>query len=252
MKKLIPALCLLLISAVVMSTASFAWFSMNTQVKAKGMTVKANAQNGIVISDTVKETWSAETSSTTTKASLYPTSTADGTNWYVNASTNAAQSTGSDYVGDYKSVPSTDAAKYYQENKFYIRSSTNEAQTKNLFIKSVTVTKPATEGTANLNKSLRVLVMYGSNVYIYAPETRAEYTVNGETAVTPLVAGTTENQQIGTTSISIPKKGDTPLEVKIYVYFEGEDPECKSDNLDIDNLDELTVSVTFEAKDATT
>jgi hypothetical protein len=44
MKKLIPALALLIISAVVMSTASYAWFSMNTQVTATGMQVKAQVE----------------------------------------------------------------------------------------------------------------------------------------------------------------------------------------------------------------
>ena len=36
-RKLIPAVVMLLVSAVLMSTASFAWFSMNKQVTATGM-----------------------------------------------------------------------------------------------------------------------------------------------------------------------------------------------------------------------
>lgn len=44
-KKIIPALCMLLISAVLMGTSTYAWFSMNTTVKAKGMEVKAKADS---------------------------------------------------------------------------------------------------------------------------------------------------------------------------------------------------------------
>ena len=42
-RKLIPAIAMLLISAVMMSTASFAWFTMNTQVEANGMQITAVA-----------------------------------------------------------------------------------------------------------------------------------------------------------------------------------------------------------------
>ena len=44
-KKLIPALCMLLISAVLMGTSTYAWFSMNKSVKAEGMSVTAQTNN---------------------------------------------------------------------------------------------------------------------------------------------------------------------------------------------------------------
>ncbi|MBP5209532.1 MAG: hypothetical protein J6125_01595, partial [Clostridia bacterium] len=52
MKKLIPALCLLLISAAMLGTSTFAWFSMNTTVSATNMTVKATASKNLLISKT--------------------------------------------------------------------------------------------------------------------------------------------------------------------------------------------------------
>ena len=48
-RKLIPALAMLLISAVMMSTASFAWFTMNTEVTATGITVTAVAPKSLWI-----------------------------------------------------------------------------------------------------------------------------------------------------------------------------------------------------------
>ena len=44
-KKLIPALCMLLVAAVLMGTSTFAWFSMNDQVTATGMQVVVKSDN---------------------------------------------------------------------------------------------------------------------------------------------------------------------------------------------------------------
>lgn len=52
MRKLLPAFAMLLVSAVMMSTASFAWFSMSTTAAADGMQVKATASSSLVISGT--------------------------------------------------------------------------------------------------------------------------------------------------------------------------------------------------------
>ena len=44
-KKLIPALCMLLVAAVLMGTSTFAWFSMNTSVTATDMQVVVKSDN---------------------------------------------------------------------------------------------------------------------------------------------------------------------------------------------------------------
>lgn len=45
MKKLIPALCMLLVAATLLGTSTFAWFSMNDRVTANGMTVTAASES---------------------------------------------------------------------------------------------------------------------------------------------------------------------------------------------------------------
>ncbi len=45
MKKLIPAICMTLIAAVMLASSTFAWFSMNTSVTANGMEVVAKSDN---------------------------------------------------------------------------------------------------------------------------------------------------------------------------------------------------------------
>ncbi len=49
MKKLIPAIVMLLVSAVVLSTASYAWFSTTTTASADGMSVTAEAPSSVLI-----------------------------------------------------------------------------------------------------------------------------------------------------------------------------------------------------------
>lgn len=51
-RRLIPAIAMLMVSAVLMSTASFAWFSMNNSVTATGLTVTASAPTSLMISVT--------------------------------------------------------------------------------------------------------------------------------------------------------------------------------------------------------
>ena len=42
-KKLIPAFCMLLVSAILLGSSTYAWFSMNDTVKATGMQINAIA-----------------------------------------------------------------------------------------------------------------------------------------------------------------------------------------------------------------
>lgn len=87
MKKLIPAIVLLLVSAIVMSTASYAWFSMNTVVTANNMEVKAVAEQGLLINEVATAgdaNWDDDANTTASGAiSLHATSTANTSTWYV-------------------------------------------------------------------------------------------------------------------------------------------------------------------------
>lgn len=51
-KKLIPAVCMLLIASMLMGTTTYAWFSMNRTVTATNMQISAKADSSLVISKT--------------------------------------------------------------------------------------------------------------------------------------------------------------------------------------------------------
>lgn len=100
-KKLIPALCMLLVSAVMLGSTTFAWFSMNNTVTATGMEVAAKSDElflTIKYGSTYDETHSktTATSGTTTKTELLPvdhgTVTGEGTGTHTDI-TSAADMT---------------------------------------------------------------------------------------------------------------------------------------------------------------
>lgn len=158
---------------------------------------------------------------------------------------------------------------YYAMHSFYIKSSA-EAITKPLYITNVEATLPTTQNSANLNKALRVLVRLSSDAStakVYSPVyAAAGYSVatsagkfEGEgaatkAAVTPIDASGADGL-IATASQSflnttIPASNADPLRIDIYLYFEGEDPNCISNNLTA-TLDTINVSVTFATQTKT-
>ena len=111
-KKIIPALCMLLISAVLMGTSTYAWFSMNTTVSATGMQVTANSDSKfLLISKENSEISAIRTEGKTTVAlmdgekALYPVAL-DGTDptaanvWYTGKNLYQATDTVGELISD--------------------------------------------------------------------------------------------------------------------------------------------------------
>ena len=311
-KKLIPAIAMLLLSAVLMGTSTYAWFSMNTKVTATGMQVQAKAESGLLISaDLTAESWANSDASTYASAiSMVPTSTKTGAagEWYHNSSTSADNATGSTYIGVYKTLSAAadsdsniqvattdlkdgdgvaevtykngsvagytaaDDTAYYLRNEFYLKSSGGNLviggdgtkDYEKLAIKDVTVTNTA--GSPALDASLRIGIKVGSaNMVILAPYAAAAgtgsgtgtitYALNGTANATTAYKGlitatapavTTYNANVDTGFVgTIPASTtNTPTVVSIYIWYEGEDVNCKSNNITA-SLDALTVSVSF-------
>ena len=278
-KIIVPALGVLLLSTAASVTGTVAWFSMNNFVTATGMNVTAKAENGIIISNAADgTTWKDSAISTRTATlAVKPTSTATGATWVHSTSNNAAlantgnayaaltpvfdTTTGAGYI-DENSNETFDAATdsaYYAMHSFYIKSSA-QAITNTLYITNVKATLPTTQNSADLNKALRVLVKLNGNdssakVYspVYAAANYSVATTSGASATTPVTpinaSGTNGLIAVGSqeflASQVIPANDtNAPLQIDVYLYFEGEDPNCISNNLKA-TLDEINVSVTF-------
>lgn len=285
-KKLASAAAMLLLSAAMLGTSTYAWFTMNKEVTVTGMKLKATAEQGLVISDYTKADWKTDWEVTMANAAvLAPTSTpALPTPTWVRAQSSELDDaqpldpqgeTYSDITLTYDGDPTTGegigsatrtvtvgsgteanstnvTTNYVLLRKFYIKSTGDTAWNQNLVIDEVTAT---TSGTAMaLDNSLRVLVKVGTNAFIYAPvqdagsgTTTMSYRWKDTTAVTAL-APTDDSTCTSVTSIPAASSTD-PIEVSMYMYFEGEDANCKSSNASGLTLNDITVSAKFKTAD---
>ena len=275
-RKLMASASMLLVSIMTLSSATYAWFTMNKEVSVTGMEVKAKAYNGLVISGDNKSTWKTDWDvAMTTGVELYPTSTngAASPSWAVayskdfddaNKNQTGSGATYADITPSYTTSGTTGdtftngvdgigqtgdpSRSYVLKKTFWIKSTGESAWTSSINVKSVTaeVADTSGSGTANLNKALRVLVVSGSDAFVYAPVTGYDNAINfkGTTAVT-LVPATTSSNLASVTSI--PNTDAGAIRVDMYIYYEGEDQNCKSSNIAAISVDTLKVSAEFEA-----
>lgn len=150
-----------------------------------------------------------------------------------------------------------DGRQYYLVNEFNIRSVSSTKPASRLKVESVSATLPASANSGELDKSLRVAVVCGDKSVIYAPVTGASATYNVATSVdsngnatldgnVKALAANVTSEEIAAT---VPAKGNTTfggVDVRIYVYYEGEDSNHFSNNL-TSIIDEISVSVNFIA-----
>ena len=161
MKKLIPGILMLLISAVLLSTASYAWFSMNDKVTATGMQVQAVTDGSLYISNAhAKPAYTDITDGSVdfnmnTCVELRPTSTIDVTNWYASAAARADQYDKASSTA-YTPVAVANVGQYRLLKTVYVRS---EKNFDNLVVTGVTIESThgsSASGSDVLEKSITV------------------------------------------------------------------------------------------------
>ena len=221
-RKLIPALAMLLISAVLMSTASFAWFSMNEQVTATGMEITAQSDNvWLAINEgaSFDATKAVTVFTSQSTATLYPVALKDSVDltagipsggmyqaslWYYAYSNNAASSAAT--TGQ-KAIDQSNLGAYVASETFSIGLSDISTVTSvdDLRLKSVTL--PA-------NTGISIVIVCGDYVYNIT-ESNANYNKIIADVVT-----------------------DAGVTVTVYYYINGEDT-----NVTTNNIANLTGSV---------
>lgn len=253
-KVLAAAIALMTLSTAASITGTVAWFSANQIVTAQGMSVNAQAEEGIVISNATSGPYnvSANAADATVKA-LKPASTWNCADWYHSVSTDPSLA---NTTQQYTEITSGIASEHYVKHDFYIRSSAASVLTvASLNVQQVTASVNGSGELQELSKSLRVGVVFDADTaktaYLYAPITgyTASYSVHQSSdattahtkAVTPL-AGTTVSQCSGVTTI--PNNVTVGTKASVFIWFEGEDAACKSDNI-VASLQQLDVTVSF-------
>ena len=158
-----------------------------------------------------------------------------------------------DNVAGYQAANDT---AYYLMTRFYLKSSGDAIAVNGTqkWLKISKLTLSGVTGSGALDAALRVGVKIGSHVKILAPfaAATATYPVGPSETSTTAYLGTlasngnyAPNVDTGLTgSETIPAASATPLNVDIYLWYEGEDHNCISNNY-AQTIDTLSVSLEF-------
>jgi len=86
MRKMIPAVIMLLISAMLVGTSTYAWFSMNKTVTVTGMAVKARGNDNVTIS--IDDSTYDFSINETRTGNLKPASSVNGVSFFYTSTSN--------------------------------------------------------------------------------------------------------------------------------------------------------------------
>lgn len=208
-KKIIPALVMLLVSAVLLSTASYAWFSMNTKVTATGMKVKAKSDAIFLeIKGSEDSDYSIE-GTNSLDAELYPvahddfSALADVTilnNWYYRYNDNAGDADSSMTDKAYISA----FTNYVAETSYFVRLHDGSAETGyDLYVSGITIPE---------NTGITVIIA-GADGYKEFSETAESIAFNADDVLSETVTGTAQV-------------------ISVYIYFDGNNSNVYTDNVD--------------------
>lgn len=269
-KKLIPAIVMLMFSAVMLVTSSFAWFSMNKNVAATGMSVTAQGKQIYlqIVENTVPfvsggKQVEATAKTPNNKGTLLPTNVkkSDGTTNYDSGEFVWVTAEGTDAEngaakGKYKTVTDEEANPYIK-NTFKIRldptAGANEAEAP-LKVSGVTFSnQDDIAKTEHLARSVSVLVVCTykeSSVDVVKTQlfTQADV-VDTSVAKDALPDVGKFTKTAGDEALTKDDKFKNPeagyVTVDIYVFFNGDSKHCTLEELGKATLNNYSVTVGF-------
>lgn len=248
-KQMGAAIAMVLVAAVALGSATFAWFVSNNSVKATTSNIAAQSNSAyLVIDKTVTSTSSTgAVTSAVGKKELYPAKTEKGQSgnavWksaYASSAMASTMKPGSEFtIGDGTAAKAVDA-NYAVKNTFYVGTGTYDGEFTNLHITGVTVTNPATTENKNLGDALRVLVVCGEKWEVWSGK---GIQLSSSSDSNPLSAS-----NLLATDNAVIKSGED-AQIDVYLYYDGDDTNVYSNNLE--NIKTTAgdngVTITFEA-----
>lgn len=254
-KILLSSIAMLLVALVALGSATFAWFSVNKTVVADTMKVQAIAADGLVINNTQTAAFASKVSFANNVTSLQPVS--------YNVALNAAMPTGyiaKDVKKDGGAVwaSATDNADVNTfvaapalPNSTYSDSTKKFNATTNVARYDVDV---ASSGDA-ISKSVNVQITASGDGTTYAKAALVKegkviaFYTDGQaysaiTSTTPTIATAIAASGSVQAMDSVPEQNDAQA-FQLYVWFEGNDPQC----LDTNQSKEANFTLTFTLAD---
>ncbi len=244
-KQLGAAIAMVLVAAVALGSATYAWFVSNDTVTATSSTISAQSNSAYLVIDTQKTSTASTSSKAYTDANkaLYPAAIekVDGkASWYSQYAEKTTEKTAKAGT-KFTIVDKTDAAAakgtadaaanmdYAIKETFFIGTGSYDGEFTDLKVNGLTIASPAAGN--ELSSAMRVLVVCGDNWQVWS--------ATGEL----LQSGSAAGEAIAS---SVSKDND--VQVDVYVYYDGDDTNIYSDNLsDLDTDDANSVTVSFSA-----
>lgn len=246
-KQMGAAIAMVLVAAVALGSATFAWFVSNNSVKATTSNIAAQSNSAYLVIDktTTSTSSTGVVTSAVDKKELYPAKTEKGQDgkavWksaYASSADASMMKSGSEFtIGDGTAAKAVEA-KYAVENTFYVGTGTYDGEFTNLHITDVKVTNPGTPDNKNLGNALRVLVVYGEKWEVWSG--------NGIKLSSSVDSPTAGGDLLATDEVI---KSGHDAEVKVYLYYDGDDANVYSNNLEKikTKAGDNGVTITFEA-----
>ena len=277
-RKLLPAIALLLVSVVLLSTASFAWFTTNKTVKTS-MTVSVTTPQNLMIS--VKEgddwgPWANSAAFNNDYPKLTPASSANGKDFVVSSGLVTEGALTQDQVneivasnGSKGSFSTNTTGKgsegevYFLKYEFQLRASQpivpSPEQDEDIVASNVICTIKVT-GTEKENEeddeyldeayfaALRIVILDSEGKVVVAARGASGATSN------PIIKGENSTYTVSTTAFTgtntfnqLTFPAAVAQDFTLVVWLEGNDPACVSEN--IDKTPNCNISIDFEVKD---
>lgn len=227
-KKLIPAFCMLLVSAVMLGTSTFAWFSMNTQVKATGLNVNAKSNAAYLLINNEDKSGLLATSLTATAAAKKVSANSD-----VYPVTYIASVSDTSKIGEVTIKDKADNWTEWQTKHWFTATNGNSGSAKD-DVQTITPIDIATatdyrleynvwltlsKDSENISKKVKVTADSSSDDSV-----KAFVKIEGDSA--DLAVGHSGN---ATTAATVSLSATTAVKVTIYVYIDGEEENVNSD-----------------------
>lgn len=246
-KQMGAAIAMVLVAAVALGSATFAWFVTNNKVEATTSNIAAQSNSAYLVIDKVatSKTSTGAVTSGVDKKELYPAKTEKSQDgkavWksaYASSATASTMKADSEFtIGDGTAAKAVDA-KYAVKNTFYVGTGKYDGEFTNLHITGVKVTTPTTTDNKNLGNALRVLVVHGNNWEVWSGAgIKLSSSADSPTAGGDLLA-----------TGEVIKSGND-AEIEVYLYYDGDDANVYSNNLE--NIKTTAgdngVTITFEA-----
>ena len=252
-RKLLPAFAMLTVSAISLSSATYAWFSMNKDVTVNGMNVNVKSdstfllvKSGTADADTIQASKFITDSAVNTNATLYPAAHDDITPastgitaieaadsetstvkdiWYYRYNRDPGNSKNDMTAITY--IPNDSFGQYVLVNEFSLTVADGSNALSNLRVKSCTITpgnKPGSDPAVAGDQAVKVLVA-GANGC-------EEFSGTG-------VADRDNGTVIQTANVT----SAAASTVKVYIYWDGNDDDVYTNG--IEDLVGTSVQVVF-------